>query len=166
MEDLHGERVVLTPLAPEHAERLREIRRQEEVADWWGPLEEDFPDEEPGAERFTVLFDGQVAGMIQVTEEDEPDYRNAEVDIFLAADLRGQGLGPDALATLARHLIMDRNHHRLVLGTNVHNARAIRCYEKAGFRTVGTTRLSGRDFRTGEYEDELLMELVVEPEGG
>lgn len=152
--------MVLVPLAPEHSERLRAIRRQQEVADWWGPLEGDFPEEEPSAERFTVIVDGSVAGMVQVTEENDPDFRSAEVDIFLDAELRGRGFGPDVLITLARHLVEDRGHHRLWLGANLHNARAIRCYEKAGFRVVGTMRLSGRDFRTGEYEDELLMELV------
>jgi aminoglycoside 6'-N-acetyltransferase len=161
--DLTGERVLLRPLAGEYAEPLRAIRRQPEVADWWGPLEEDFPDEEPTAERFAVLEDERVVGMIQVTEETEPDYPNAEIDIFLAAESRGQGLGPDAITTLARHLIEERGHHRLVLSANVDNARAIRCYEKSGFRAVGTIRLAGRDFRTGRFADELFMELVVEP---
>jgi len=161
--ELRGERVTLVPLSEEQAEPLRQIRRHREVADWWGPVEDDFPDEEPTAERWTVLVDGEVAGMIQCTEENEPDYRNAEIDIFLDAGLRGTGLGPDMIRTLARHLTEDRGHHRLVLGANVHNARAVRCYEKAGFRTVGTMHLAGRDFRTGRYEDELLMEYVVEP---
>ncbi len=154
---------MLVPLADEHAEPLRAIRRHQDVADWWGPLPDEFPWDEPESERFTVLLDGRVAGMIQAHEESEPEYRSVEIDIFLDADLRGQGLGPDVITTLVRHLIEDRGHHRVFLGTNVHNARAIRCYEKAGFRTVGTMRLSGRDFRTGKYEDELLMEYVVEP---
>jgi aminoglycoside 6'-N-acetyltransferase len=163
VSDLAGARVVLRPLAPEHAEPLRAIRRQPAVADWWGPVEDAFPGEEPTAERWAVLVDGEVAGMIQCTEEHEPDYRNAEIDIFLAAQARGKGLGPDAITTLGRHLIEARGHHRLFLSANVHNARAIRCYEKAGFRTVGTMRRAGRDYRTGQYEDELLMEWVVEP---
>lgn len=161
---LRGQGVVLVPLAEEHVDTLRAIRREGDVADWWGALEADFPlDDEPTAERFTVMLGDRVAGMIQVTEENEPDYRHAEVDIFLDPDLHGRGIGPDTIATLARHLTEDRGHHRLILGANVHNAKAIRCYEKAGFRTVGTTRLSGRDFRTGEYEDELFMEMVVKP---
>jgi len=162
MTELHGDRVVLVPLTDEHAEPLRRIRRHPEVADWWGQLDEGFPWEEPEAERFTVLLDGRVAGMIEAHEETEPDYRNVEVDIFLDADLRGQGIGPDVLRTLIRHLVDDRGHHRVFLGANVHNARAIRAYQKAGFRTVGTMRLSGRDFRTGKYEDEVLMEYVDE----
>ena len=161
-EELRGDRVVLVPLAEDHAPALRDIRRHQDVADWWGQLDDDFPWEEPEAERFTVLVDGEVAGMIEAHEENEPDYRSAEVDIFLDAGLRGQGIGPDVLRTLIRHLVEDRGHHRVFLGANVHNARAIRAYEKAGFRTVGTMRLSGRDFRTGRYEDEVLMEYVDE----
>ena len=159
---LHGEQIVLVPVGEAHAAALCDIRRHPEVIDWWGELDEGFPWEEPTADRFTVLLDHRVAGMVQVTEERDPHYRSAEVDIFLAADLRGRGIGPDVLRTFIRHLIDERGHHRVFLGTNVHNARAIRCYEKAGFRTVGTMRLAGRDHRTGKYEDELLMEVVEE----
>jgi RimJ/RimL family protein N-acetyltransferase len=38
---------------------------------------------------------------------------------------------------------------------------AIRSYEKVGFRRVGVLRKSSRNSVTGEWEDELLMELVV-----
>ena len=134
------------------------------MAERWGPLEEGFPlADEPTAERFAVVAGGQTVGMIQATEENEPDYRHAELDIFLDPAHHGQGLGTDAVRTLARHLIEGRGHHRLILGAAVDNAIAIRCYEKAGFRRVGVTRLSGRDFRTGEFGDEVFMELVVSP---
>lgn len=135
------------------------------MADWWGPLDDGFPWEEPEAERFTVLLDGRVAGMIEAHEEREPDYPAVEVDVFLDAALRGRGIGPDVMRTLARHLTEDRGHHRIFLGVNVHNARAIRAYEKAGMRTVGRMRLAGRDYRTGRFEDEYLMEYVVKPRG-
>lgn len=163
MSELAGEHVRLAPLAKAHAEPLREIRRHPEVADWWGQVDAGFPWEEPEAERWTIMLDGRVAGMIEAHEETEPDYPEVEVDIFLDADLRGRGLGPDAMTTLFRHFTEDRGHHRLVLGVNVHNARAIRAYEKAGMRNVGRMRLAGRDFRTGEFEDEFLMEYVVKP---
>lgn len=166
MAELRGELVLLRPLTGEHAEALRAIRLRPEVADRWGPLEEDFPlADEPTAERFTILTDDRLIGMVQVTEENEPDYRHAEVDIFLGPDDHSRGLGTDALETLARHLIEDRGHHRLILGAAIDNGRAIRCYEKAGFRRVGVTRLSGRDFRTGAFADEVFMELVVDPGG-
>jgi len=165
MAEMRGSRVSLRPVDHDDSEALRAIRRQPDVAAWWGPLEDDFPFEEPTAHRLAIVSGGEVVGMVQFTEENEPDYRNAEVDIFLDAAQHGRGLGTDTLLTLARHLIEQRGHHRLVLGTNVDNARAIRCYEKAGFERVGVTRLSGRDFRTREYGDELFMEMVVKPRG-
>jgi RimJ/RimL family protein N-acetyltransferase len=42
----------------------------------------------------------------------------------------------------------------------VGNERAIRVYEKIGFRRVGVTRKSTR--LHGEWSDELLMELLAE----
>ncbi|MGI8661525.1 MAG: GNAT family N-acetyltransferase [Thermoleophilaceae bacterium] len=75
----------------------------------------------------------------------------------------GRGHGTDAMITLVDHLTTVGGHHRVILGTAIDNAAALRCYEKAGFRRVGVTRRSGRDFRTGEFGDEWFMELVVPP---
>jgi RimJ/RimL family protein N-acetyltransferase len=36
----------------------------------------------------------------------------------------------------------------------------MRCYEKAGFRQVGTLKRSYREPWSGEWRDELLMEFV------
>lgn len=166
MPELQGERVVLRPLEAVHAEGLRAIRLTPEVAERWGPLEDDFPlADEPTATRFAIVVDEELTGMVQFSEENEPDYRHAEVDIFLDPRRHNRGLGTDAVTILAKHLIETRGHHRLVLGTAIDNHQARRCYEKAGFRHVGITHRSGRDFRTGEFADEWFMELVV-PAGG
>jgi len=159
--ELQGQRVLLRPLAGGDAEGLRAIRRLPEVADRWGTLEDDFPWEEPTAARLSILIGSELAGMIQFTEENEPDYRHVEVDVFLAPAWHGQGHGTDAMTTLVDYLTGVRGHHRVILGTAIDNAAALRCYEKAGFRRVGVTKLSGRDFRTGEFADEWYMELVV-----
>jgi RimJ/RimL family protein N-acetyltransferase len=165
MSELRGERVVLRPTGPPDVEPLRAIRETPAVKDRWGALEKDFPlGDEPTATRFTIFADGEPAGMIQYTEEQEPDYRNAEVDIFLDPGHHNRGLGTDAMSTLARHLVEDRGHHRLTLSTAVDNAQAIRSYEKAGFRRIGVAHAAARDPRTGGWGDELMMELVVRPE--
>ena len=62
---------------------------------------------------------------------------------------------------VVRELIEERGHHRITLYTHPDNARAIRCYEKVGFRQVGVMRKAARSWVTGEWEDELLMELIV-----
>jgi aminoglycoside 6'-N-acetyltransferase len=163
MEELRGELVVLRRLEPADAGALRAIHAAPEVAAWWGSPVDDFPlGDEPEATRFTVRVDGEVVGMAQYGEEDEPEYRHAWIDVFLAPEAWGRGLGTDAVATLARHLQRDRGHHRITIDPAADNAAAIRCYEKVGFRPVGRTRLSWRD-PGGTWRDSLLMELVVDP---
>jgi aminoglycoside 6'-N-acetyltransferase len=167
MPALHGDRVVLRSLEPAHVERLRAIRREPAVARWWGALEPDFPlGDEPSATRFAIEVDATVAGMIQFDEEPEPDYRYAWIDIFLGSAHQGQGLGADALRALVRHLLDDRGHHRVTIDPAVANTAAVRCYERAGFVPVGVMHAASRDPETGEWTDDLLMELVRLPRAG
>jgi aminoglycoside 6'-N-acetyltransferase len=152
----------LEPVRPEHADRLRELRRTPEVARWWDPAPEGWPLEpEADLEKLVVLVDGEVAGYVQFWEEPDPSARHADVDIFLAPDRQDRGLGTEVMRAVIRHLIDDRGHHRITLGASVDNARAIRVYEKVGFRKVGVLRKAVRSHLTGEWEDEFLMELVV-----
>lgn len=162
LPELHGSGVALRALAPEHAEGLRAIRREPEVADFWGPLEDDFPlADEPTARRYAILVGDELAGMIQFSEENEPDYRHAEVDVFVSPAVRGRGYGTEAMRTLLAYLTGERGHHRVILATAVDNEAALRSYEKAGFGLVGITRRAGRDYRTGEFGDEWFMEYVA-----
>ncbi len=106
MPEIRGERVTLAPLEAGHADGLRAMRADSSVADWWGALEEDFPlQDEPESTRFAILDGGELAGMIQFSEEHEPDYRHAEVDIFLGPAFQGRGLGTDAMVALCDHLM-------------------------------------------------------------
>jgi len=162
MDRIAGDRVVLDPLAQGDAEALLAIHRRPEVVAWWGRPADGFPGDEPESTRFTIRVGGEVAGLIQFGEEAEPEYRHAWIDLFVDPDRHGEGLGADAVATLARHLIDARGHHRITIDPAVDNAAAVRAYEKAGFRPVGVMRRAWRD-PEGEWRDSLLMELVVGP---
>jgi aminoglycoside 6'-N-acetyltransferase len=153
--------VGLDPLEREHAERLRELRAAPEVSRWWGPPEEGWP-LEAGDEltRLVVTLGEEVVGFVQVFEEPDPDSRYADADIFIAPERQDQGLGTEAFGLVLTHLLDERGHHRVTLTTSPDNARAIRVYEKLGFRRVGVLRRSQRIQPFGEWEDELLMELV------
>jgi aminoglycoside 6'-N-acetyltransferase len=156
------ERLVLEPVRPEHAARLRELRRTPEVARWWNDAEEDWPlDDEADLHKLAVFADGELVGYIQFWEDPDPTSRHADVDIFLGPDAQGRGLGTEAMRAVIRLLIEERGHHRITLGTSVDNARAIRVYEKVGFRKVGVLRKASRRDLSAEWEDEFLMELVV-----
>jgi len=62
---------------------------------------------------------------------------------------------------IVRHLVQDMGHHRVTIGTAVENVAALRCYEKAGFRRIGVAQAAGRNYLTGEMDDEWLLEQVV-----
>lgn len=157
--ELRGETVVLRPLALDDIPRLVEIGRQPEVARW-----ESLRDKAEGRDDATplaVLSNGEVVGMIQWYEEDNPEYRHAGIDIFLSAEVHGRGLGTDAVRTLARWLIGERGHHRVIIDPTASNAPAVRAYEKAGFKPVGIMREYWRD-GDGIWQDGLLMDLLAQ----
>jgi aminoglycoside 6'-N-acetyltransferase len=103
---------------------------------------------------------GETVGLIQYFEENEPDFRHANIDLFLGEGARGRGLGPDAIRTLARYLVGERGHHRLTIDPAADNAAAVRAYEKVGFRAVGVMREYWRS-PEGTWRDGLLMELLA-----
>ena len=161
---LRGARVVLVPVGVQHVPALRRILLTPEVRSRWrnevaSPA---WPFDDPSATRFAVLVEAEVRGMIQYGEEGEPDYRHASIDIFIDPVVHGRGVGRDAVATLARHLIRDRGHHRLVIDPAADNGAAIRCYAAAGFRPVGVMRRYERDADGNGWHDGLLMDLLAE----
>ena len=116
---------------------------------------------DPEVNTFAVEHDRRVVGAIQWSAETEPDYRHAGIDIYMDPAVHGRGLGADAVRTLARHLIVDRGFHRLVIDPAADNAAAIRCYGKVGFRPVGIMRQYERG-SDGTWHDGLLMDLLAE----
>jgi len=61
---------------------------------------------------------------------------------------------------LARHLFRERGHHRLTIDPALANERAIRAYERVGFRRVGVMREYERG-ADGSWHDGLLMDLLA-----
>jgi aminoglycoside 6'-N-acetyltransferase len=154
-------RLVLRPIAPGDEAELRRIHRTPEVSRWWDTLDEEFPWDDPEVTRLTIEVDGAVAGLIQFSEELDPKYRHAGIDLFLDPALHGRGLGAEAVRRVVRHLIDDRGHHRITIDPAAANTAAIRSYERVGFRRVGVMRRYERDVGGGGWHDGLLMELLA-----
>jgi len=164
MPTLGDGRLRLRPLRPDDREPLRELHRNPGVMRWWAPMDPDFPfDEEPHMTRLVIELDGERAGIVQFTEEPEPGYRSAEIDIFVGDAFAGRGVGRETLRLVVDHLVADCGHHRIVIEPAADNAPAVRCYAAAGFEPVGVTRASWRDPATGAWRDRLLMDLVRLP---
>ena len=159
---LRGGSVTLRPVATEDLSALLAILEEPEVARWWRRAEWERVDE-LGAVTFVIEWPrrGDVAGCIQYSEETDPDYFSAAVDIFVGTAAQGRGVGPDAMRTLVAWLFDGRGHHRLTVDPAAENARAVHVYEKLGFRPVGVLRRYER-VEDGVWRDALLMELLAE----
>jgi aminoglycoside 6'-N-acetyltransferase len=162
---LRGDRVLLRPVDAGDVARLAEILREPEVARWWGSFDEervreDFL-EDDDVLVLAIEAGGEAIGLIQAYEEDDPDYRHASLDIFLATARHGEGLAGEAIRLLARHLFDERGHHRLTIDPSAANERAIRAYERVGFRRVGVMRSYERA-PDGTWRDGLLLDLLAD----
>jgi aminoglycoside 6'-N-acetyltransferase len=156
-----GQTVVLRPTTAAHVPAFLEILGHAEVAKWWGGYDlERVRRELLGPHGYAVELAGEVIGLVITYEEDDADYRHAGIDIALHPDHHGQGLGADSVRTVCRHLFA-RGHHRIVIDPAAHNERAIRSYERVGFRRVGIMRQYERS-ADGGWHDGLLMDLLRE----
>lgn len=163
MTVIHGDRVRLRPLAAADRARVREILATPEVARWWGEPDretEGLYEVEEGYTVYAIELGGEIAGVIASSEELDPLYRHAGIDIAVHPGFHGRGIGTDALRALARHLI-DQGHHRLTIDPAAANETAIRVYVKVGFRPVGVLRKYERA-PDGTWHDGLLMDLLAE----
>lgn len=161
---IEGPRVLLTRLGLPHARAVERIRCMPAVTLWWGEPEPGWPmTDDPTSVRYVVRLRGGgdvVRGMIQYNEEMDPVYRHAGIDVFLDPAVHGRGLGQEAVAVLAAHLIDYVGHRRLVIDPAVDNVRAIACYEAVGFRRVGVMR-AYECRANGVVRDGLLMDLLA-----
>ena len=134
------------------------------VERWWGKYDqgkvvaEMIEDDE--AFYFAVEWSGSLAGVIAYSEEDDPMYRHAAIDIALAERFQGRGIGPDAIRTLASHLFDGRGHHRLTIDPAEANVNAIKAYERVGFQRVGVMRQYERGL-DGTFHNGMLMDMLA-----
>ncbi len=80
------------------------------------------------------------------------------IGIGEAAD-RGRGYGTDAMRLVLRYAFAELNLARVSLEAFAHNTRAIRSYEKAGFRLEGVQREWAR--RDGRRWDVVYMGILA-----
>jgi aminoglycoside 6'-N-acetyltransferase len=155
--------------------------RDPEVGAWWHGLTETYDErfvhehvlggDEPHVTKAIVELDGRPIGFQQwypLAEEPEA-LREYGVDVGDAAygidqfigdsSLHGQGVGTRQVRAVADWLVGPEGPgaRRVFTDPVVENARAVRCYEKAGFTRIRI--LAGHEQLDGEPRDSWLMEL-------
>jgi aminoglycoside 6'-N-acetyltransferase len=159
-----GPRTLLRAITPGDRAALAAILAEPAVTRWWihGDLESTVAGlyNEASGVRLTIEVDGEVVGYIQFSEDLDPDYRHASIDLFVSTAWQGRGIGPEAIRLVAGHLFEERGHHRITIDPAVTNEHAIRAYEKVGFRPIGTMRRYERG-ADGTWHDGMLMDLLA-----
>lgn len=86
---------------------------------------------------------------------------SAEVGIVLGnKDYWNKGYGTEAMTLLLKHGFETLNLNRIMLQVYEDNPRAIRCYEKVGYRHEG--RMRQARYWKGKYLDILFMSVLKE----
>jgi aminoglycoside 6'-N-acetyltransferase-1b/aminoglycoside 6'-N-acetyltransferase-2 len=151
--------LTLRPMEEGDLPMLHEWLKRPHVREWWAGEEADLPFEairahylprvmaEEQVTPYIAMLGGRPIGYCQSYVaagsgggwwEDITDPGVRGIDQFLceASDL-GRGLGTRMVKTLVARLFEDPAVTRIQTDPRPENARAIRCYEKAGFRAVG-----------------------------
>ena len=146
------ERIEFRALTAADIPMLREWLTRPHVAEIWGdvPSEAELRadylsgNDPSAASAFIAWFDGEAVGFVQSYVAansgddwwpDETDPGVLGIDQFLADGSRlNQGIGTAMVRAFVERLLADPTTTRVQTDPSPTNARAIRCYEKAGFR--------------------------------
>ena len=69
-----------------------------------------------------------------------------------------RGYGTDAIETILKYAFNKMNLHKIELRVYEFNKRALKCYEKCGFKIEGVMREDL--FRDGKYHNTIFMSIL------
>ncbi|HEX8831991.1 MAG TPA: GNAT family N-acetyltransferase [Longimicrobium sp.] len=141
------------PLAPDDFPLLLEWLQRPHVREWWDDGDDTLEKvaahygADDGTARFLMLEHDPATGATRPAGYFQ-HYAEADgvigIDQFLADGERlGQGMGTRAVRAFVEQVIAPLRPRRIILDPDPRNARAIRCYEKAGFHHVATVDTGG-----------------------
>mgnify|MGYP002732763951 CR=1 FL=1 len=89
------------------------------------------------------------------------DWQNRAGEIGMVmgkSDMRSRGIGTEALMLLQDYVFGTLGLHRVEIEVHADNARARRCYEKAGFREEG--RQKDKVYKQGHWVDMIKLAML------
>ena len=168
-EPIQGPRLRLRPITPADAAAFaRWLSDPEVVASFGRPPDDsvETPSDEAASAglpgwTFVIEDRGRPIGGIEYFHDRPGAPWSAGIDIFIGEpDARDRGLGTEALRTLLQYLFETKGLKRVTIDPEPSNRRAVRAYEKAGFRVDGILR---RHMRIdGRWADIAFMSILDE----
>lgn len=169
---IRGQLTVLRPIERDDLDALWRWYNDPEVMYYWAEpsllsrdeLESRYPANGLGGST------GQMHWLLITTQAGEPigrigyvdlDRRNRRAEIAIQIGERaywGRGFGSDAIIAYLGHLFHEQNLHKVWLRVEAFNPRALRAYERCGFRRDGVFR--DHTFLGGRYYDAIVMSIT------
>ena len=136
-------------------------RTIEETRQMVAEMAAEVPGAQPGWAQFVIHdMDGALVGDIGVNFGG-PGQQQAEIGYTLRAEMRGKGLGREAVAALVGYLFDEHRLHRLVAITGLENGPSRRLLEAIGFRQEGVTLESYWHHARQCFIDEAVYALLA-----
>jgi len=167
---LIGKRVYLKPLVKEDLVHLRKWSEDAEIRALIGEVT---PMSEADSEKFlhevyadsnrqwfvvVIKKNNQVIGEAGLLRMD-PAWRATDVSVIIGEKEEwGKGYGTETILLLLDYAFRHLNFHRVAIGVVGFNQRAIRFWEKAGFRKEGVHR--DEYYYDGKYYDFVMMSIL------
>jgi len=165
---LRGEKVIIRPMVREDVEKMRAWRpftdpldallngsqHRSDLSIWFQQQAND-----PSRRWYAIEdFAGHLIGRLSLRHIVE--RKSARLGITLSPDYLGQGYGTDAIRTFLAYYFRELGFEVLYLDVAAPNRRAIRCYEKCGFKRIGSHyRGIGSDKRLAFLRDEKYRDI-------
>jgi len=176
--NIETKRLVLRNVEPEDAQFLADLVNNPEVRNLLGAYSLVFPvsvevesrwiAEASKKENEAHLILAKKKGLVPmgILSIKEVSLRNgsAHLSIIIQEKDWDKGYGTEAISGVLEFMFMRLNGHRIWLRVDVRNARAIRCYEKCGFKVEGTLRED--HFAAGKWQDSYIMSILRSEYGG
>jgi RimJ/RimL family protein N-acetyltransferase len=166
-----GERVNLRPMRREDIELAVKYQADEDVTnnyfmgmnlfptrDIWEKIYGQISEDQEGFDFAVENKDGLYIGSchtMQLNWKNRTTYFAAYIG---NPDYRSKGYGTEALKLFLNFLFNELDLRKVKLNVFAFNKRAIKCYEKCGFKVDGINRKEL--YRNGEYHDNLAMSIT------
>ena len=104
--------------------------------------------------------EGDILGIVSLTDINSVN-KSAEFHIMIGnVDNRGKGIGYFATTEILNHAFNNMNLNRIELGVLERNSRAIKLYNKVGFKNEGVKKQSV--YKNGKFVDMNIMGVLKE----
>ena len=168
---LVGDRIYLSPRNSEDVEKFTEWLNDFETTDYTGRSgilttldgERKYLEENSNPEATFVIVTLEDNKMIGTVSLEDINWinRTATLGIFIGdKEFRSKGYGTEAIRLILEYGFKYMNLYNIKLDLMEFNERALKCYEKCGFKEYGRRRKC--KFINGKYYDSISMDILAD----